>query len=171
MFGARLGNLRLLRDHGPHLDREHDNDDYQAPHRFAPFIAGRTDRLCAVSSARSSVEYGRVHHKRRGTPDHRRTHGNRPSSAASGLRLRVRTIGTVTVPRKDAVQHVKTVSTLLLLASMVGFQPAPVQARDRDRGDRFEDRNDGREDKKDKDKKDKHYKKDHRKDERSGTSG
>ena len=66
------------------------------------------------------------------------------------------------------MQRVKQVSTLLLLASMVGFQPAPVQARDRDRdrGDRFEDRTDGREDKRDKDKKDKHAKKDHRKEHR-----
>ena len=64
------------------------------------------------------------------------------------------------------MQHVKKVSTLLLLASMVGFQPAAVQARDRGRGDRFEDRNDGREDKKDKDKNDKHSKKDQRKEHR-----
>jgi hypothetical protein len=64
------------------------------------------------------------------------------------------------------MQRVKTVSTLLLLTSMVSFQPGPIQARDREHGDRFEDRSDGREDKKDKDKKDKHYKKDHRKDER-----
>ena len=45
---------------------------------------------------------------------------------------------------------VKTVSTVLLLASMVSFHPAPVQAVDRDHRDRFEDRNDAHEAKKDK---------------------
>jgi glycine zipper 2TM protein len=48
------------------------------------------------------------------------------------------------------VTPVKTVSTVLLLASMVSFQPAPAQALDGDHRDRFEDRNDAHEAKKDK---------------------
>jgi Glycine zipper 2TM domain len=40
------------------------------------------------------------------------------------------------------VTRVKTVSTVLLLASMVSFQPAPVQALDGNHRDRFEDRSD-----------------------------
>jgi glycine zipper 2TM protein len=53
------------------------------------------------------------------------------------------------------VQRVKTVSAVLLLASMVGFQPPPAQALDRDHRDRFEDRNDDHEARKHKHKKEK----------------
>ena len=59
------------------------------------------------------------------------------------------------------MKSVKTVSTLLLLASVASFQPAPVHADGSDRGGRFEDRNDD-----DGHKKDKKDKKDHRKAER-----
>ena len=46
--------------------------------------------------------------------------------------------------------RVKTVSALLLLASIVSFQPAPVQAGGGDHRDRIEDRNDDRGNKKEK---------------------
>ena len=80
------------------------------------------------------------------------------SSAASALRLCLWSIVDHDFPRKGPVQRVKTVSAVLLLASMVGFQPAPAQALDGDHRDRFEDRNDDHDAKKHKKEKKNHGK-------------
>jgi hypothetical protein len=55
----------------------------------------------------------------------------------------------VTVGRKVQVNRIRTASVILLLASFVGMQPMPAQAKDKDRRDRYEDRWDRREDQRD----------------------
>ncbi len=55
----------------------------------------------------------------------------------------------VAARKKVQVNRIRTATVALLLASFVGLQPIPVQARDDDRRDRREDKWDRREDRRD----------------------
>jgi len=111
---------------------------------------------------RSSVEYGGVHQGRRKGPGLTANPTELRDFATRISGIRLASASAVTrdhdFPRKGPVQRVKTVSAVLLLASMVGFQPAPVQALDGDHRDRFEDRKDDHEGKKHKKEKKDHGK-------------